>query len=241
MNLSGQDYLKLYPLQDRVMEVILPVMPGFYLTGGTCLSRFYLNHRYSDDLDFFTNKNAGFGKITVSVRENLKTIFDLDEKNAIMTEDFVRFIVMGETVLKLDFVNDIAYKWGDNFFVNKIISVDNPANILANKLTALISRDEAKDVFDIIALAQNYSFNWKVIYKHAFEKQGMNEIDVSEKLASFPVKMLTEVLWLKEKVDVENFQRQIDSVVNDFILAKDNSLGVGKIPITDAVPLKFNQ
>jgi hypothetical protein len=26
----------------------------FFLTGGTALSAFYLQHRYSDDLDFFT-------------------------------------------------------------------------------------------------------------------------------------------------------------------------------------------
>jgi hypothetical protein len=28
---------------------------SFYLTGGTALAAFYLFHRYSDDLDFFTN------------------------------------------------------------------------------------------------------------------------------------------------------------------------------------------
>jgi len=38
----------------------LPV--DFYLTGGTVLSRAYLNHRYSDDLDFFVNQNPNFEK-----------------------------------------------------------------------------------------------------------------------------------------------------------------------------------
>lgn len=28
----------------------------FYLTGGTALAAFYLNHRYSEDLDFFSEK-----------------------------------------------------------------------------------------------------------------------------------------------------------------------------------------
>src|SRR3989338_2214922 len=28
----------------------------FYLTGGTALSEFYLNHRFSEDLDFFSEK-----------------------------------------------------------------------------------------------------------------------------------------------------------------------------------------
>ena len=29
---------------------------NFYFTGGTALSYFYLNHRYSDDMDFFSEK-----------------------------------------------------------------------------------------------------------------------------------------------------------------------------------------
>ncbi|MCD4795127.1 MAG: nucleotidyl transferase AbiEii/AbiGii toxin family protein [Bacteroidales bacterium] len=32
----------------------------FYLTGGTALVRFYLNHRYSEDLDFFVNKRKKY-------------------------------------------------------------------------------------------------------------------------------------------------------------------------------------
>ena len=41
----------LYPLHDEVLNYI--DMDKFYLTGGTCLSRYYFQHRYSDDLDFF--------------------------------------------------------------------------------------------------------------------------------------------------------------------------------------------
>ena len=51
---------KLYPLQDRVLRIIETQNQGFYLTGGTALSRFYLNHRYSDDLDFFVNNIDDF-------------------------------------------------------------------------------------------------------------------------------------------------------------------------------------
>jgi predicted nucleotidyltransferase component of viral defense system len=31
----------------------------FYLTGGTCLSAFYLSHRLSEDLDFFSEEEIG--------------------------------------------------------------------------------------------------------------------------------------------------------------------------------------
>ena len=32
------------------------IMDNFYLGGGTALAAFYLEHRYSDDLDFFSEK-----------------------------------------------------------------------------------------------------------------------------------------------------------------------------------------
>jgi len=34
------DYKKLYMLQDRVMDIVFSAESIFYLTGGTCLSRF---------------------------------------------------------------------------------------------------------------------------------------------------------------------------------------------------------
>ena len=40
---------------------------GFYLTGGTALGRCYLNHRYSDDLDFFVN-DVAFHAGTVEIK-----------------------------------------------------------------------------------------------------------------------------------------------------------------------------
>ena len=54
------NYKKLYDLQDRVLNVIFETEQIFYLTGGTCLSRFYQEKRYSDDLDFFTHSNNDF-------------------------------------------------------------------------------------------------------------------------------------------------------------------------------------
>ena len=57
-----EDYYQniLYPLQDKVLEIVGSLPVEFYLTGGTALSRAYLNHRHSDDLDFFLNRAQDF-------------------------------------------------------------------------------------------------------------------------------------------------------------------------------------
>jgi len=43
---------KLYPFQDKIVQIVQSCATKFYLTGGTVLCRKYLQHRYSDDLDF---------------------------------------------------------------------------------------------------------------------------------------------------------------------------------------------
>jgi len=53
---------KLYPFQDKILKLVEQLDLEFYLTGGTALGRCYLNHRYSDDLDFFVNRHKGFKK-----------------------------------------------------------------------------------------------------------------------------------------------------------------------------------
>ena len=57
MNSFKKDYRKLYLLQDKFLEWWISLNLPFYLTGGTALGRFYLNHRYSEDLEFFINAN----------------------------------------------------------------------------------------------------------------------------------------------------------------------------------------
>jgi predicted nucleotidyltransferase component of viral defense system len=51
----------LYPLQDAVLRVLSATETGFYLSGGTAVSRAYLRHRFSEGLDLFVNDDPSFG------------------------------------------------------------------------------------------------------------------------------------------------------------------------------------
>jgi len=61
MNNPDFYFKQLYPFQDQVLKIIRKVETGFYLTGGTAASRGYLQHRFSDGLDFFINDDDRFG------------------------------------------------------------------------------------------------------------------------------------------------------------------------------------
>ncbi|MDO8609817.1 MAG: nucleotidyl transferase AbiEii/AbiGii toxin family protein, partial [bacterium] len=147
----------LYPLQDKVLKLIDLLKTPFYLTGGTALSRCYFNHRYSDDLDFFVNKDLNFAKLSEQILSNLMKNFKVEV--IIKTESYISIKV--NKILKIDLVNDVQYRYGE-LEEKKIFSkVDNVKNILSNKLSALISRDEAKDVVDIWVIAKNSKIDWK--------------------------------------------------------------------------------
>lgn len=213
-------------------------MSGYYLTGGTALGRFYLGHRYSDDLDFFLNKNSEFKRKTHELFSLLKSNYPIDETVTFQSADFIRIMIIGDVPLKIEFVNDIAYYWGETLIAANNVPVDNVANILANKLTALLSRDEPKDVFDIISIAGSFSFNWREIYKHAFEKQIMNETDVVMRLQTFPAELLAAQPWLIRPVNIDGIKEKLETIADDFLFARDNSLGKGQLHILEAMPVE---
>lgn len=140
----------LYPLQDRVLRVLSGLDTGFYLSGGTAASRGYLHHRFSDDLGLFVNDDQQFAlwadrlilalerqggwKVAVSLRE----------------QRFVRLsLTEAGVVLKIEMINDVPSHIGafrDDPLLGRI---DSPENILANKVTALMDRNEPKDLADV--------------------------------------------------------------------------------------------
>jgi hypothetical protein len=229
-----KDYRKLYQIQDKVLLALKPVLSSFYLTGGTALGRFYLNHRFSEDLDFFLNKSDAFQSSVKNIEKVLISKFSVLKQESIVYEDFVRFYIEDEeSILKIEFVNDIAYRCGmPNLF--RYGFIDTPLNILTNKLTAIVGRDEPKDVFDIYTLAQHYRFNRLDVFSETRNKAIINEIDVEQRIKSFPVLLFQKADWHILPFDTGPVSQTIRTLANDFLLGSDNSPGSTKPPITEA-------
>ena len=163
----------------------LPV--DFYLTGGTALSRAFLHHRYSDDLDFFVNGVTNF-KSQVNTVLNAFRESGLHLETTIADEGYARiFIFDQEYSLKLDFVNDVPFRSGTSMVTPLFVKTDNLSNILSNKITAL-GRYSPKDIVDIIYICNAYSFSWENIINDASEKDvWVNPVDAAEVLEEFPL------------------------------------------------------
>lgn len=143
----------LYPLQDKVLAAKAAVDTGFHLTGGTALGRVYLHHRYSDDLDFFVNDDDRFAVWVDRLLDAWRAGGRWDVAVQRRDPRFVRVLVSeGELPLKVELVNDVRGRVGVPVPCDGFGLVDTPENILANKITALLDREEPKDLADIWGL-----------------------------------------------------------------------------------------
>lgn len=90
MNISAEYYTKnLYPIQNGVLNLVKESGTPFFLTGGTALSRFYYNHRYSDDYNFFVHNDNHYSNY-------VKQILSLITKSEKLSIDKSK-ITLGET------------------------------------------------------------------------------------------------------------------------------------------------
>jgi len=212
----------LYPLQDMVMDLMGGLSNEFYLTGGTALSRYFLNHRYSDDLDFFTNRDEGFRINSDAFISLLKRNFE-NVKVELASIDFIRLIIKQYNIeLKIELINDVAYHF--NGLHQYKCKVDNWQNILSNKITA-ISRNSPKDFADILFIAQKFYFNWIDIFDQAKEKDTwVNELEIASIIDEFQTNRLKDVKWVNEYFDFTEFEKYFKLIAKDILRGGDNSL-----------------
>lgn len=214
----------LYPLQDKVLKIVEKLPVEFYLTGGTALSRGYLHHRFSDDLDFFVNAVPDF---KLQVNTVIKALANAGHPidTSVADDGFARiFVFENKMSLKLDFVNDVPFRTGTSVGTPLFIKTDNLNNILSNKVTAL-GRYATKDVVDIVYICQSLKFNWEAIINDASEKDlWVNPINITEVLEQFPFEKLPEINWIIKSPSTEWFSLQINRIITDILDGSDNSL-----------------
>lgn len=164
---------KLRQMQQKILEVFSRKSTGFALTGGTALELYYLHHRFSADLDFFSPE------YNVAEIEKLVSEFKKAAGSIKMESEFiapnkarVRFYAVSfkgfKRMLKIDFVEDVLFESPDIKRI-KGVPVYSAENIYFQKITAITGtgliyddmgreiiqgRREARDIFDIYMLSR---------------------------------------------------------------------------------------
>ncbi len=204
-----EQYEELYRLQDAVLGVVFAEEVGFYLTGGTCLHRFYFDARYSDDLDLFTSDSSTFRDEVRMILERLPAA-SIAMRTTVDTRDFVRILV--EDSLQVDFVNDRVYRAGAPNVARPGVRIDNLQNIAANKICAILGRDEPKDVFDLCTILQSGKVDASPMLTVAEKKCVFDLERLEMRLRSFPVELLDD-LTVKDERFARDLQSDYHSII----------------------------
>jgi hypothetical protein len=152
MALSPKDILS--ALQWEFLSCFFQGAPPFFLTGGTALSAFYLQHRYSEDLDLFTLDGAAFDRVSLYVADTAAKLHA--EAVSVQTAPLFhryRIIREAESVI-VDLVKEVVPQVSQEKNRFDGIVVDTLADITANKVCTVISRIEIKDYIDLYFLGR---------------------------------------------------------------------------------------
>lgn len=220
--MSNRDFYfkQLYPLQDQVFKLIKQVNTGFYLTGGTAASRGYLQHRFSDDLDFFVNDDDRFDLWVERLIQALSQANQAWQCQVLMKEErFARLnLVTSNLQLKIEMVNDVPARVGMVREHPILGRMDTAENILANKVTALLDREEPKDLADIWGFCCRMNLSlWDAITHAESKAAGVFPADLARLLCSATVEDWQVIRWI-EAPPVEQFLEQLNNLGEQLLL-----------------------
>jgi predicted nucleotidyltransferase component of viral defense system len=212
---------RLYPLQDEIFKGLADFWKeGFYLTGGTALSRFYYKHRFSADLDFFfdgkTYDNSRFKVLGAKLIDLISVEHEVEV--SLEAEFFKRLFIRGEVDMKIEIVFD-PYKRAGSLQESGGICIDSKENIAANKFSAVSGRKMTKDFFDLFFLLREIEFNDAVgyaKYKHVpldYEGIMLAVGDLLSSPAALEGQILTEV-----EVDETEFKAFVRDLIEKLII-----------------------
>ena len=177
--------IKIREAQKKILKAFAEDKGNFALAGGTALELYYLHHRFSADLDFFSPVYdfREVDKIVINFSKFVKAKIKLESEFVAAGRAKVRFYTMpipgSGRPLKMDFVEDVIFANPDikNFNGARVYSVENMylqkiMTITGTRLgedemgrEVIRGRQEARDVFDIYMLSK------KIMRLHIFLKK----------------------------------------------------------------------
>lgn len=142
--------------QESVLKLIgahKEITAFFYLSGGTTLAGFYLFHRYSEDLDFFSESEfdvRGISAFFSSVKNKLG-FYSIDFQQSLNRNLF--FLKFSDETLKMEFTY-YPFTRIEQGVTQDGISVDSLLDIAVNKLFTIYQRSTARDYIDLYCICK---------------------------------------------------------------------------------------
>ena len=149
--------------QEQFLAVVLQtqdILKQFYLSGGTALSSWYLHHRESYDLDFFSDRPFDGERITYWIKQHED---ELEYRSLVMNDDFGFYTFMFRYPDNSRFKVDFAYytsKRRTKGLLWKGLEVDSMYEIAVNKIHTIRTNGRERDYVDLYCIIKKT--NWSI-------------------------------------------------------------------------------
>lgn len=156
--------------QKKILELISKekyLVEKFYFTGGTPLSAFYLAHRISEDLDFFSEQEVYLPSIKQfigKIKQKLNLV-KIDYRNFLGLHTFYLFFNKKD-YLKIDF-SYYPFPRIKKGIKYKNINVDSLYDIAVNKVHTISMQVRARDFIDIYFIIKEKGYSFDNLLKDA--------------------------------------------------------------------------
>lgn len=177
----------------------LDFISDFYLSGGTGLS-LQLNHRHSEDLDFFIQEDFDPEKILFHLKK-------MGTCEQVQIDKGTLNLYLYQ--VKLQFLH-YPYSLLENFVNHHKIKISSIIDIACTKLITISSRGSKKDFFDLYFLLAKYSL--KELFdnlKNKYQEIDYNPAHILKSLTYFEEaelqpdpKMIKPISWEKVKEEI---------------------------------------
>lgn len=161
-------------VQEKILRSFAGIKDSdqFYLTGGTALAYFYLKHRQSNDLDFFTSTQEILDPFSHQLEDYLKANgFQCQRQRGLHSfVELVATLSQETTLIHLALDSDFRFEPTQEFPSYPKLRVDSLFDIASNKLLALFGRAALRDFVDIYFLIQKKCFSKKQLTDAALRK-----------------------------------------------------------------------
>lgn len=178
----------LTPTQHFVLDLASreeTITSWFYFTGGTALSQFYLYHRYSEDLDFFSETEFNPLITDVFIKKISQALRAKIEKKSILGHAIYTLNFSDKSYLKIDFVYQPfkQLERGKKYHKLKIAIL---WDIIVDKLYTIFHRVRARDFVDLYFGIREVDGSFKQLIKAMKEKYEV-EFDAISLLSRLPI------------------------------------------------------
>ena len=210
----------LTPIQNTFIDIFaqIPDQERFFLTGGTALTEYYLGHRLSFDLDFFTSEASLITPFSYQI-EALCSSKGSQLSVIRRFASFVEFLFrQGEESLKIELALDSPFHFESPILSESGVYVNNFKDIRVDKILAFYGRAEPRDAVDLYFLIQNESI--QLLFDLAAQKDpgfdrywmavALNRVsNFPDEIERWPVKMIAPLDPIKLKVDLQNLALEL--------------------------------